>query len=203
MIRFALLSVAVCLSACSVLPDPKPADVIYRISMSGESVAPQLDAKVIRVDRPSGSMVFNSSDIVASPDGRRMRQVARARWDQPIPMMLQESLVDALSQSDSLVGVLPSSATRTDTRVHFVIKNFEAQFDRGEDAAPLAVVRYTATVADASNRALIDTFSVKETVRADAARVSDIVEALEQANDTAMGQVVDWLESVAADGRLG
>ncbi|MEM9600185.1 MAG: ABC-type transport auxiliary lipoprotein family protein [Pseudomonadota bacterium] len=189
----ALTMAASALTACSILPKPGPADIIYRLSLSGESVSPDPDARVIRVDRPSATSVFNTRAIVVSPDGRRLSTAAQAQWPEGTPTMLQEAMVDALSRHPGLIGVLPQSGTRTDTRVHLTIKNFEAQFDRGEASAPLAVVRYTATLANASDRRLLSTFSTRHEVRAGAPRISAIVEAIEKANDAAMRDIVDWI----------
>lgn len=203
MIRSFLILSSVWFASCAVFPEPQPADIIYRLSHSGQGVTPSVEADVIRVDRPTGLSVFNSNNIVVSPDGRRMSQAAGSRWAQPIPLMLQSSLVEALSGSPDLIGVLPSSGARTDTRIHLTIKNFEAQFDQGEKAAPIAIVRYTATLADASDRALLNTFVAHKSVRADAASVSEIVRALETANNQAMDDIVAWLETIAASGKLG
>ena len=203
MIRTALFcAAALGLAACSILPEPAPAAIIYRLAPVGEAVEARADATVVRIDRPGGSTVFNTNDILVTPDGRRMRAAAQARWSQAIPLQLQEALVDALGRSPNVVGVLPSSGTRTDTRVFVTIKNFEAKFDRGEDQAPLAVVRYTATLANASDRTLIDTFAVSKEVRADAINISEIVEAMEQANDAAMMDIVGWLEGNARRGTI-
>ncbi|GHA83118.1 hypothetical protein GCM10009069_03010 [Algimonas arctica] len=194
MIRnFALSVAALSITACSIIPDPAPAEIIYRLSLSGESVPANPQATVIRVDRPAATSVFNSRSIVVSPDGRRLSTAAQAQWPEGTPTMLQGALVDAFSREASIVGVLPESGTRTDTRIHFSIKNFEAQFDRGPDSAPLAVVRYTVTLANATDRRLIDTFVTRQEIRARAASVSDIVKALEKANDAAMSDIVAWV----------
>ena len=193
---------AATLSACSILPDPKPAPIIYRLSVDGTSVDARPDATVVRIDRPGGSTVFNTVNILVTPDGRRMSQASASRWSEQIPLLVQETLVDALSRSAGLVGVLPSSGARTDTRVHITIKNFEAQFDRGAGQAPLANVRFTATLANASDRTLIDTFTTAKQVRADAINVSEIVEAMEQANSEAMMDIVAWLEGQSARGAI-
>lgn len=194
MIRsFVLTMAALSITGCSIIPDPAPANIVYRLSLTGDSVAPSELATVIRVDRPSATSVFNSRSIVVSPDGRRLSTAAQAQWPEGTPTMLQGALIDAFSREASIVGVLPESGTRTDTRVHFTIKNFEAQFDRGQDSAPLAVVRYTATLANATDRRLIDTFVTRQEVRAGAANVSDIVMALESANDAAMTDIVNWV----------
>ena len=197
----ALLGAAT-LSACSVLPDPKPAPIIYRLSVDGTSVDARPNATVVRIDRPGGSTIFNTVNVLVTPDGRRMSQASQSRWSEQIPLMVQETLVDAMSRSPNVVGVLPSSGARTDTRVHLIIKNFEAVFDRGESSAPLARVRYTATLANASDRTLIDTFTTSQDVRADAINVSEIVEAMEQANSAAMMDIVGWLEGQAARGQI-
>ena len=190
------------LSACSILPDPKPAPIIYRPTVDGASVDARPDATVVRIDRPGGSTIFNTVNVLVTPDGRRMSQASGSRWSEQIPLLVQETLVDALSRSPALVGVLPSSGARTDTRVHLTIKNFEAVFDQGEGAAPLATVRYTATLANASDRALIDTHTVMAQQRADAINVSEIVEAMEAANSRAMMDIVAWLERQAAQGEI-
>lgn len=206
MIRFYLTAMcalgASVLSACSVLPDPAPPNIVYRLSMAGEAVTPDRDATVIRVDRPSAISVFNTRSIVVSPDGRRLATAAQAEWPEGTPTMLQQSLIDAFSRSSKIIGVLPQSGTRTDTRIHLTIKNFEAQFDQGESAAPKAVVAYDVTLANATDRKLISTFSTKQTVRAKAARISAIVTALESANNDAMQEIVDWVEAVDSEGMI-
>ncbi|WP_298911862.1 ABC-type transport auxiliary lipoprotein family protein [uncultured Algimonas sp.] len=203
MIRpFALGVASLAIASCSILPDPAPADIIYRLQLSGESVKPAPGATVIRVDRPSATSVFNTRAIVVSPDGRRLSTAAQAQWPEGTPTMLQEKLVDAFSRESRVIGVLPQSGTRTDTRIHLTIKNFEAQFDQGEDASPLAVVRFTATLANATDRRLIDTFTTRHEVRADAARISSIVMAIEAANDAAMRDIVDWVVSADKKGLI-
>lgn len=193
-LTLAALSLSVLsLTGCNIIPDPAPANVVYRLSVSGDTVLANSDATVIRVDRPSATSVFNSRSIVVSPDGRRLSTAAQAQWPEGTPTMLQGSLVDAFLREKTIVAVLPESGTRTDTRLHFTIKNFEAQFDRGELAAPLAIVRYNATLANATDRRLIETFSTRREIRAGAASVSEIVLAMEQANNAAMMDIVAWV----------
>ena len=203
MIRTPLIaSLAFGLSACSILPDPAPANITYRLSAMGEAVQPNQDASVIRVDRPSAISVFNSRSIVVSPDGRRLSTAAQAEWPEGTPTMLQQALIDAFAMSPKIIGVLPESGTRTDTRIHLTIKNFEAQFDQGETAAPLAVVRYRVTLANATDRKLIATFDTQNTMRASAPRVSAIVEALDKSNAKAMNEIVAWVESIEDEGLI-
>ncbi len=191
-IGLAALSLGGCLS---LLPEPAPADTVYRLSPPQAHVAPMAGAKIVRIDRPNASTVFETRDIIISPDSRRLAVASGAKWAEIIPTMVQHRLVDTLGQRPGIVGVIPSSGARTDTRVHLTIKSFEANFDQGEGNAPLATVHYGVTMSNASDRDLLGTYDVKKTVRADAARVSSIVEAMDKANQEALNAIADWLEA--------
>lgn len=186
------------LSGCSVLPDPLPADTIYRLGSIPQTVEANNDAFVIRVDRPSASIVFQSRDVVVSPDGQRLASAAQAKWSEVMPVLVQQAFIDILESRPNLIGVLPASGARTDTRVQLAIKNFEAHFDRGEGAAPLAVVDLSITFANASNRNLLGTYNVRKTKRASTASVSAIVEAISEANVAALTDIAEWLEQQPA-----
>lgn len=190
-----VLSALASLTACvSLLPEPAPADNIYRLNVARERAPQAASAKVIRVDRPSASIVFETQDIIVSPDGRRLAVAGGAKWAEVIPVLVQESLIDVMGQRPNLVGVIPSSGARTNTRIHLTIKSFEARFDQGEANSPLAVVHYSITLANASDRNFMGSFDVEKTVRADAARVSAIVDAMDEANKAAMNAIADWLQ---------
>lgn len=197
MMKRVLISVAAgaLLAGCvSVLPEPSEAPVVYRLSQNVQAVEPLAGAKVIRVDRPASSLSLDTKDIVVTPDGQRMAAASMASWADPIPVMVQESLVTRMAGSRNVIGLIPASGARTQTRIHLTIKNFEAKFDQGEDAPPLALVRYDVSLADASDRKLLGTYSTEQNVRAGAVQVSAIVRAMGQANDKAMDDITRWLE---------
>ena len=184
------------LAGCiSLLPSPKPAAVVYRLDTDLSAVAPNATAEVVRVDRPTAPLIYGSSNIIATVDGKTLTSVALSNWSESMPFIVQNSLVTALEGSAEFVGVTPTSGARTQTRVHLTIGNFEANFDNGEDAAPLAVVKYRVTYARADDRELIGTYNVSQTHRADSINVSSIVDAMETANQAAMVDVVNWLQT--------
>jgi ABC-type uncharacterized transport system auxiliary subunit len=187
-----VFSLGGCLS--SVLPEPAPADTIYKLASPSGSVTASEGAVIMRIDRPTAPQSLSGNGIVASPDGSRLINVARARWAEPIPSLVQNSFFDVLSTRSNVVGVLPTSGARTDYRAHITIRNFEARFDEGEDNPPMVTVQYTATVSDAGSRNLIGTYNVRKTERAAAASVSAIVDAQNRTNLSALEAVADWLE---------
>ena len=198
-----LLTLALCtsLSACiSVLPDPAPAPSVYRLANSGQTADKAPRAEVIRVDRPTATQIFNSSDIVVTQGGQKLSAIAQAKWSEATPVVIQDAMIDALGSSPQFIGLIPTSGARTKTRLHLSVKNFEANFDQGPESAPLAVVQYRVTYARADDRKLLGTHNVKKTVRADSINVSSIVSAIERANDAAMTDIVAWLETKKRSG---
>ncbi len=186
------------LSGCfSVLPDPKPANVIYRFSSDVSPVEKLPTAEAIRVDRPLANNVFSSNDIVVTMDGQKLSVISQANWAETAPVMIQSAVLDALAESPKFIGLTPTTGARTETRLHLSVVNFEARFDRGQESAPLGVVSYRVTYARADNRNLLGTYTVKKTARADSINVSSVVAAIESANEAAMIDIVRWLENQA------
>ena len=197
--KLILLGAALYLTGCSsILPEPAPAPAVYRLSTAKVNVPQSPTAMVVRIDRPNASNVFETTSIIVSPDGRRLSFAGGAKWSELIPVLIQESFIDIMGQRANLVGVVPSSGARTNTRVHITVKSFEAQFDRGQENPPLAVVHYAVTHANASNRNLLGTFDIRKEVRASEARVSSIVDAMDRANSQALNAAADWLEGQAS-----
>ncbi len=191
-----ILGVSVGLSGClSLLPSPKLAPSVYRLSTNVDPVKASANAEIIRVSRPSSTRIFNTSDIVVTMDGQKMSAVANASWSEATPVMIQGAIIDALSGSAQFIGLAPSSGAKSETRVHLTIKNFEANFDNGSGSAPLAVVQYSVTYASSDDRKLLGTHIVRETRRADSIKVSSIINAMETANQAAMVDIVNWLET--------
>jgi len=190
------LSLGLSLAGCvSVLPDPKPANKIYRLSSDMMPVPKSSTAEAIRVDRPTANQVFSSNDIVVTTEAQTLSVIAQANWAETAPVIIQSAMIDALAESPEFIGLIPTTGARTDTRLHLAIVNFEAQFDNGQGSAPLGVVSYRVTYARADNRNLLGTHTVKKTVRAKSINVASVVEAIETANDAAMKDIVTWLET--------
>lgn len=194
--KLIMLAMVASLSACvSVLPDPAPAPSVYRLGSNFTPVQQSAAAELVRVDRPTASKIFNSSDIVVTDGGQKLSVVAETSWAEAMPVLIQSTLVDALAGSSRFVGLTSTSGASTQTRVNLAIQNFEARFDNGSANAPLAVVSYRVTYTDAEDRKLLGTHTVHQTRRADSINVSSIVSAIEAANQAAMVEIVQWMET--------
>jgi len=71
-------------------------------------------------------------------------------------------------------------------------------YDRGQDAAPLVVVRLRATLVNRGDRALIDEKVFQAEVRATDNRVSAIVAAFDAGTGQVLTQLVDWSNRMGA-----
>ena len=189
---------ALTMSACvSILPDPVPASIVYKLETPSETAVPLPGAKIYRIDRPTAPIGLINDRIIVSPDGDTLSMVERANWAQSIPELIQHSFMDEMASRATMVGVLPASGARTEFRAHLTVRNFDAVFDEGPDRPPAARVSYMATVSDAGTRDLIGTYSVSKTVRADSVNVSSIVKAQSEANRSAIDEVADWMETLS------
>lgn len=193
----ALLAAITPLSGCvSVLPDPEPAAVVYRLTTDTVRVKPIEDAPVIRIDTPSAARLISGRQIIVSPDAQRLAVAGGAEWADSLPRMIQQTFLDVLGERDDLVGVIPIAGARANYRIHLNIDNFEARFDNGPESAPMIIVAYSATFAASSTRNLVSSKQVTQRVRADAASVSGIVDSMDAANRAALGEIADWLASL-------
>ena len=192
----AIILASVLLSACSVLPKPKPASTIYRLSIPAEfSAAPITQSKVVNIEYPTASKTMSGVDIIVSPDGRRLASAAGAQWAEPVPALLRNALIDILARNQNVTGIIPKGNTRVPYRLNINIRRFEAVFDQGEEAAPNAVIQLTLSLTETKARQLIGSYSVKAQKRADAPSISAIVHAQDVVAQKAMQDVSLWLTS--------
>ena len=194
---FAFLTATTVLSGCvSVLPDPQPASVVYRLTTETVRVKSNELAPVIRIDTPSAARLIGGREIIVSPDAQRLAVAGGAEWADSLPRMVQQTFLDVLGERDDLVGVIPIAGARANYRIHLNIDNFEARFDEGPENPPMIIVAYSATFASSSTRDLVSTKQVTQKLRANTASVSAIVDSMDSANRAALGDIADWLSGL-------
>ena len=196
MISGAVLICMISLGGCvSVLPKPKDAPVVYRLSVpQGLSAANTVTGAVVNIEYPQAAKSIGGTDIVLSPDGRRLTIAANSRWAAPIPDQIQNILIDTLAKKPGITGVTPSASLRPAYRLNMDLRRFEAVFDNGEDMAPLAVVQINLSLTETRKRQLIASRIVKQQSRAGAKTVSAVVAAQDHATAAVVNEIVNWLE---------
>lgn len=177
----------------SVLPEPSPANSIYRLTTDLEKAAYNASAPVIRIETPSADRLVGTRRIVVSPDANRLAIAGGAEWADALPKLIQKSLLDILAARSEVTGVIPRVGAKSDYRIHINVDNFEARFDNGPESAPLVIVAYTATFAKAGTGDLLGTRQFKSVQRANGYAVSNIVAAMNVANTMNLTKLSDWI----------
>jgi cholesterol transport system auxiliary component len=193
----AILAAGLMLSGCfSILPEPKAAPTVYRLTVPApvQSEA-SAGASVVNIEYPTSPRALSGTDIVLSPDGRRLTSAAAANWSEAVPSQLRNILIDTLSQDGQVIGVIPKGSTRVPYRLNMDIRRFEAVFDNGEESAPNAIVQLNLSLTDTKTRKLMGVHTITKTARASMPSVSAIVDAQDKATRDAMQEISSWLSA--------
>jgi len=195
-VTISALSLSGCLSL--LLPEPTPANHVYRLSSDLEASAtanPLATTAVpsVRIDRPNAPKALQGYDLVVSTEDNKLVTIAKAEWADTLPTQIQRAFISHLNMRSDLIGILPTSGARSTYRGHITVRNFEARFDQGQGAAPLIIVDYLVTLSHAGSRNLIGTQSFHVEQRAASIRVSDIVASKSAANKAILNDISDWM----------
>ncbi len=184
------------LSGCfNVLPEPDPANSIYRLTSNIQKAGFNVRAPIVRIETPSADRLVATRRIVVSPDANRMAVAGGAEWADSLPKLVQKSMLDILASKPEVTGIIPRVGAKADYRVHINIDNFEARFDNGSEAAPMIIVAYTASFAKSGSRDLLGTKQFTTTQRSSGINVSQIVSAMNAANNDTLSKMSDWITS--------
>ena len=192
------LSSALLLTGClSLLPAAENAPSIYRMDTSTNKPAVEKfqSAPIIIIPKPITTRALSGDEIVLSPDGRRIAYAASSRWVEPVPSLVHNALLEGFTQSRSLVALPTGTAVRGDYSMQVQLHSFEAVFDNGEDAAPMAQIRLTLTLTNVKDRTFSGQKEFTVSQRSASRGVGDITTAQTQVTAHAVEQVVDWTQS--------
>lgn len=182
------------LSACvSVLPEAGPAPDIYQIhditapaAIAGHERMPIL-LPVIRAPR----MLKNNRVALVKPDGT-YAYANSARWAGAAPEMLQALIASAVNAQNTQVAVYPGEGVDTRYELHVHATDFEAVYDQGLEAAPLAKVTLRASLVDRKSRSLVAQKEFGHSGRAASVALGDIAAAIDQQARASAQDLARW-----------
>jgi len=196
-----LIAAALALSACvSLLPDAEPSQ-LYRLEGAidpSATIAPP--APTFGLVLPStGFVQAASGDRILTVTGDEVAYIAGARWVAPASELFEEAVERAFDANTGPARLVTRGEMRTaESVLRLDVRRFEVVYDRGQDAAPLVVVRLRATLVNRGDRALIDEKVFQAEVRATDNRVSAIVAAFDAGTGQVLTQLVDWSNRMGA-----
>lgn len=183
---------AMTIGSCSSLIGPSgPPPQIYRLGPAfpppagGEAVSWQL-----AVGRPSTTQALDTERI-ALLRGSVLDYYANAQWNDSVPRLLQDLLVEAFEKSGRVPAVArESESLRPDYVLTSEIRDFEAQYD-SENGAPLVVVDIMTKLMTPAGR-VIGSLETKQRARAGQNSVPSVVAAFDEALAGALAEIVAW-----------
>ena len=192
---------ATLLAGCiSVFPEADPSQ-LYRFEGRLEqerTTAPS--APSFGVFLPSsGFTEASSGDRILTMTGAEAAYIANARWVAPAEVLFQEAVERAFDANPGPARLVGRGGLRQAERtLRLDVRRFEANYDNGQDAPPEVIVRIQAGLVARDDRSFVGEQAFEARVRADDNRVSEIVEAFDEATAEVLTQLVDWTNRTAA-----
>jgi cholesterol transport system auxiliary component len=198
LLRLAMLGACVvALGGCiSLLPKTKPAQ-LYRFGptpAAGEPAAASPHA--VSVFRANGSFASESADDrILTVIGGKAAYIAQSRWVAPAAVLFNEAVGQAFDTSPIRL-VTRGQQGRGAYALRLDVRNFEARYTSGPNAAPTIVVRVHAALTK-PDQSIVGEQMFEASIPARSNRVSAIVGAYDQAVTDVLAKLVAWTEATA------
>jgi cholesterol transport system auxiliary component len=190
---------ALALSGCiSLLPKSKPAQ-LYRFGPSpAVSAAPRAapGANAVAVFRSNGTFQQEAADDrILTIAGGKAAYIAESRWVGPASVLFDQAVAEAFDASPVRL-IARGQQGRFAYALRLDVRNFEARYDAGPDAAPTVVVRVHAALNRADQSIVGEQMFEAKATAADN-RVGAIVAAYNAALGEVLGKIVGWTQASA------
>lgn len=197
----ALTAVAsLALAGCvSLFPKTEPAQ-LYRFGGSA-ATQPGSGAMTGQVGVSLAALDFTAAaagDRIMTVTGPEVAYIAAARWAAPAETLFAEALEQAFERDARTVAITGRRGAGGAQLVLDVDVNaFEARYENGREAAPTAVVTLDAKLMRTRERTVVAHRVIEVRQPAGENRVSAIVQAMDSATTSALGQLVEWTDANA------
>ena len=197
----AVAGAASLLAGCiSVFPDADPSQ-LYRFegALQGERATARAGTTFGVFLPSSGFTEASSGDRLLTTTGTEAAYIANARWVAPAEVLFQEAVERAFDANPGPARLVGRGGLRQSERtLRLDVRRFEANYDNGQKAPPEIIVRVQAILVSRNDRSFVGEQTFEARVRADANRVSEIVEAFDEATAEVLTELVDWTNRTAA-----
>lgn len=177
------------LSACgSLLPEGRaPARLfVLEAPRSPQSAAPAMPLPAsVQILAPLAAPGLDGSRIALREEFQEMNYFTDARWSGPLADLVQSALVESFEQARRFQAVAGDGAPFRPSHVLTVeIRDFQAEYEgsaAASAASPVAHIRLSARLIDASTQTILATLSCEEREKSTANRMQEVVLALNAA----------------------
>ena len=202
----AAAALAALLTACvSVLPKSDPAQ-LYSFSGDVPASARQATTPAKSFDVIKGIGSFDraaAGDRILTTDGEKVAYIAKARWVAPAAILFDQALSSAFDDSGGAARLLSRGQVGRPIYVlRLDVRDFEARYENGPDAAPVVLIRARASLTDVDRAVVGDRMFEVRTPAADN-RIGAIAQAFDKAVSQFMGELVAWTNAAGAPASAG
>ena len=159
---------------------------------------PEVEAR-LTIDVPTATAGLNTARIALKPTPTQFEYYAGARWVDVVPVMTQTLLLESFDNSEK-IDILGRGAygLRADYGLLVNIREFQAEYG-AEDASPDVRIRLQARLVTMPRRTHAASTSVIGLATAKSRKLSDIVNAFDEAFGRAAKDLVSWTVRRAAE----
>jgi cholesterol transport system auxiliary component len=184
------------LSGCALLSSPE-APSVYRLAPPMPSPKTPLEAG-IHVSMAPSPLIVDSQRIALSLTAEKVDVYAKAQWADRVPILVEQAVRENLRLSQGFARISGGASERGDWLLRLGVPAFEARYEgRSTNSPPQIVVVLNAALRDPERSSLRERRFAQD-VRADSARLDDIVSAFNRAYGAAQSELIDWVYEAAA-----
>lgn len=187
------------LAACSGFKSSEPAVQTYvlRPALPARvATTPPASDATLTVLLPVATPGLEGERIALLQTGQRLDWYRNARWSGELPLLVQNSIIDALRAAGRFATVESEDAPFGSTYLLAVeIRHFEADYTGG--GLPLVRVELTGTFGTHVDRTVSSSFTASGQVTADADRLQSVTSAFQSAFAQALEQLTNVLQPPA------
>lgn len=186
------LTAGLMLTGCiSLFPKSDPAQLFRFTAADPAPDATPGDAVIAR-----GPIRFDAAaatDRVLTVSGQGAAYVESVRWIAPAPVLFDEALKRTFEGTPGAPRLADrGGGLRAPFTLTLDVQSFEARYDQGEEAPPVAVVRVRAMLLRNQDRAVVADKLFEATSRASDNRQAPIAQAFETSVRKVLGDLVAW-----------
>lgn len=184
------LLLAICLSGCSLIPNPGEPPKRFTLDSAKAQGASHGSKQKIMVDIPNVYPPIDNQRIGVVPELNRIDYYADCEWGDRLGVLVQDSLIYSLQNRLLFSGVTrthdgatPDLLLKVDVRKFFVIQKPQ----------PTAVVQYYAQLTRLTDRQVISQQEFETMVPLKNEHLDEIGMKLNQAHIATVNKMLDWL----------
>ncbi len=150
--------------------------------------------------RANGSFQRESAgDRLLTVMNDKVAYIAQSRWVAPAAVLFDEAVLAAFDSAPGAVRLISrGEPARAAYALRLDVRNFEAHYNNGPEAAPTVIVRVRASLTRANNNEAVAEQMIEASVTAGDNRVGAITRAYDEALGEVLQKLVVWTNAKAS-----